>query len=88
MPDEERGPRNPTAAHDQVVLDDAQVVRLQSAITRLRRRDREIFLSSCRDRLPHPEIASRHRCSVAKVEKVIAEVLVALHEAVWPHPGR
>lgn len=88
MPNDHRGHRNPNSAHDPVVLDQAQINRLQSAIDRLRARDRDIFLSACHDRLPYREIASRHRCSVAKVQKIVAKVLVTLDRAVWPSSER
>lgn len=84
MSNEHREPPNPTATQDRVVLDPAQINCLELAIDHLRTRDREIFLSACRDGLPYAAIARQHRCSVAKVEKVIAEVLFALHEVVWP----
>ena len=84
MPDDNRGNHNPTPARDRTVLDPAQIVRLELAIVRLGTRDREIFLSACRDGLPYAAIARQHRCSVAKIQKVIAKVLLALHNAVWP----
>ena len=84
MPDDNRGNNNPTAEQDRTVLDPAQIARLELAIERLGTRDREIFLSASRDRLPFAEIARQHRCSVTKVQKVIARALVALHRSVWP----
>ena len=67
-----------------VVLDQAQIARMERALERLRPRDRDVFLAACRDGASHAEIAARHRCSVAKVRGIIASVLIKLHQAVWP----
>lgn len=60
-----------------------QLHRLEHALERLHPRDRDIFLAASRDKLPHAEIAQHHRMHVAKVQRIIARVLVRLHEAVW-----
>ena len=67
-----------------MVLDQAQIARMERALESLRPRDRDIFLAACRDGASHAEIAARHRCSAAKVRRIIASVLIKLHEAVWP----
>ena len=85
MPNTEQNePRTSRTAHP-LTLDEDQIARLEAGLARLRERDREIFLASSRDRLPYAEIARRHRCSVGKVRRTIAHVLVELHRAVWPH---
>lgn len=67
-----------------VVLDQPQIARLERALENLRPRDRDVFLAGCRDGASYAEIAARHRCSAAKVRRIITRVLIELHQAVWP----
>ena len=71
-----------------VVLDEAEIARLEDALGRSRPRDRSIFLAACRQEAPYAEIAAHHNCSIVAVRRVIARVLIELHQAVWPgdHP--
>lgn len=52
--------------------------RIQAALARLPRRDREIFLAVRVDGLSYEEVARQRGCSARKVERTIARVLVAL----------
>ena len=84
MSQDRYGNRGKVQSIGSVVLDQARVARLESALENLRPRDRDVFLAASRDGLSYAEIAARHRCSVAKVRRIIARVLIELHQAVWP----
>ena len=66
-----------------VTLDGAQLERLDSALAKLRPRDRAIYFAACRDRLPYAEIARQHGITATKVERLLSRTLVKLHAAVW-----
>jgi RNA polymerase sigma factor (sigma-70 family) len=67
-----------------IALNHDQISRMEAALARLRSRDRAIFMASCQEHLTYAEIALRHRCSVGKVRRTIAHVLIKLHRAVCP----
>jgi DNA-directed RNA polymerase specialized sigma24 family protein len=75
--------QSPRSSKATDALDAKQVARLEDALERLRPRDREIYLAAARDRMAYSDIAGHHRMSVAKVQRIIARVLVRLHDAVW-----
>lgn len=79
---EDRSSHSPKSSKATGALDATQLARLERAIERLRPRDREIYLAAARDRMPYADIAGRHRMDVAKVQRIIARVLVRLHDAV------
>lgn len=80
-----QGERKPAQAIPPIALNHDQLSRLEAGLAGLRSRDRAIFMASSQEHLPYAEIARRHRCSVGKVRRTIAHVLVELHGAVWPH---
>lgn len=84
MSDDQHENRGQFQSIGSVVLDQAQIARMERALNRLRPRDRDVFLAACRDGASHAEIAARHRCSTAEVRRIIARVLIKLHHAVWP----
>ena len=88
MTDNQRGKLQQRQSRGSVPLDQAQIARLEDALGRLRPRDRSIFLAACRQEAPYAEIAAHHNCSIAAVRRVIARVLIELHQAVWlgDHP--
>lgn len=81
---EHQDDRKPGQSISPIALDHDQMSRLEAAMARLRTRDRAIFMASCQEHLTYAEIARRHRCSVGKVRRTIAHVLVQIHRAVWP----
>ena len=82
MTDNQRGKLQQRQSRGSVPLDQAQIARLEDALDRLRPRDRSIFIAACRQDAPYAAIAARHSCSIAMVRRVIARVLIKLHQAV------
>ena len=84
MTDEQQDEREQHRSMVSVELDEAHITRLEDALDRLRPRDRSIFLAACRQEASHAAIAARHGCTTANVSRIIARVLIELHQAVWP----
>jgi RNA polymerase sigma-70 factor (ECF subfamily) len=64
-------------------LSDAAIVaRMETALRRMPRTRREIFLASRLDAMPYAEIAERTGLSIAQVERHIARALLALDDAI------
>ena len=84
MTDNQQGNREQRQSMGSVVLDQAQIARLEEALGRLRPTDRSICLAACRQEAAYAAIAARHCCSITMVRRVIARVLIELHQAVWP----
>lgn len=84
MSQDQYGNRGQAQSIGSVVLDKAQIARLERALEKLRPRDRDVFLAASRDGTSYAEIAAQHRCGVAKIRRIITRVLIELHQAVWP----
>jgi len=68
------------AAKDAV--DPADLARLEHAVRRLPRRQREVFIAVRLDNLSYPEIAERTGLSVREVERHFADSLFNIHNAL------
>jgi len=62
-------------------VDHAELARLDHAMRRMPRRQREIFLAVRLDNLSYPEIAERTGLNVKEVERHFANSLLSIHYA-------
>jgi RNA polymerase sigma-70 factor (ECF subfamily) len=63
-------------------VDPAELARLDHAMRRVPRRQREIFLAVRLDNLSYPEIAERTGLSVMEVERHFADSLLSIYYAL------